>query len=246
MDIRPLTLDLIRDALRAGWRQANAARLISGVYALWFVLGGAMVFGGLLLAGWTPFVLPAAGGFMLLAPMTLAGFFGIAKAGESGRRAGLGDIVAGFRDAAPALWALGLVCGLLFMIFVTDAAILYAYLVGGEAVGFAQWAPHAGVGTFMRWSTVSGLVVAFLLYCISAFAVPLLCERRAGLVGAVVCSVRVVFGNFPLAILWAFWLSTAGIAAVLLLPLLPVVLPWLAYASRALYRQVLPVDGKQA
>jgi uncharacterized membrane protein len=37
----------------------------------------------------------------------------------------------------------------------------------------------------------------FLLFCISAFSVPLLCERRVGLVDAVVTSVRiVVFGNF--------------------------------------------------
>jgi hypothetical protein len=42
--------------------------------------------------------------------------------------------------------------------------------------------------------------------------------------------------------LWAFLLSTATIASVLLLPLLPLSLPWLAYASRALYRRVLPTD----
>jgi uncharacterized membrane protein len=70
--------------------------------------------------------------------------------------------------------------------------------------------------------------------------VPLLCERRVGLVGAIVGSVRIVLGNFPLAILWAFLLSTAIIGSVFLLPLLPLTLPWLAYASRALYRETLP------
>lgn len=245
MQIRPLTLAALSSALRAGWQQAQSVRLLSGLYAAIFALAGVLPLGALWLAGWTPFVLAAAGGFMLLAPISLAGFFGIAKASDAGRQPAWGDIVAGFREAAPALWALALVCALLFMIFVTDAAILYAYLVGGEAVGFAQWAPHAGVGSFIRWSAISGLVVAFLLYCISAFSVPLLCERRSGLVGAVICSVRLIFGHFPVAILWAFCLSTAGIAAALLLPLLPVVLPWLAYASRALYREVLPIDAEQ-
>ena len=72
-------------------------------------------------------------------------------------------------------------------------------------------------------------------------SVPLLCERRAGLVQAVSISVRIVLANFPVAILWAFLLSTATIASILILPLLPLTLPWLAFASRALYRQLLPV-----
>ena len=128
-----------------------------------------------------------------------------------------------------------------FMIFVTDAAILYAYMIGGAPVWLADLMPAAmNVVKFVKWAGVSGFVVAFLLFGISAFSVPLLCERRIGLVGAVVTSVRVVFGNFTVAIFWAFFLSTATIASVLLLPLLPLTLPWLAYASRALYRQVLP------
>ena len=111
----------------------------------------------------------------------------------------------------------------------------------GAPVWLADLVPAAdGVVRFVQWAAISGLVVALLLYCISAFAVPLLCERRAGLVDAVVTSVRVVLGNFLPAISWAFLLSTVIIASVLVLPLLPLTLPWLAYASRALYREVLP------
>jgi len=88
---------------------------------------------------------------------------------------------------------------------------------------------------------VSGAIVAFLLFTVSAFSVPLLCERRAGLVEAVVGSVKVVFGNFLVAMIWAVLLSTTIIASILFLPLLLLTLPWLAYASRALYRAALPV-----
>jgi len=35
----------------------------------------------------------------------------------------------------------------------------------------------ASVARFVLWSSVSGAVVAFLLFAVSAFAVPLLCER---------------------------------------------------------------------
>ncbi|MCL2635396.1 MAG: hypothetical protein FWD50_02045, partial [Betaproteobacteria bacterium] len=75
---------------------------------------------------------------------------------------------------------------------------------------------------------------------VSAFAVPLLCERRCGLVGAVAASVRIVFANFAPAMLWALLLGVVIIGSCLLLPLLPLTLPWLAHAGRALYRRVLP------
>lgn len=243
MTIQPFSIATLRQALNEGWRMSNVTRAASITYSLLFVVGGVVIMGGLLAQGWSPFVLVAAGGFMLVGPSILAGFFGIARAFEAGEPSGVGAVVSGFAEASRALWALALVCGLLFMIFVTDAAILYAYMVGGTPVWLGDVIPAtAGITGFVKWAALSGFVVALLLFCISAFSVPLLCERRAGLVNAVVISVRVVFGNFWPAILWAFLLSTATIVSILLLPLLPLTLPWLAYASRALYRRVLPND----
>lgn len=241
MQICSFTIATVRQALADGWRLANATRGVSIGYSLLFVVGGLAIMGGLLALGRAPFVIAAAGAFMLVGPAILAGYFGIAGSHDAGGRPGFGSVIGGFTAAAPAVWALALVCGLLFMIFITDAAILYAYMIGAAPVWLGDLIPvAAGVAGFVKWAAISGFVVALLLFCISAFAVPLLCERRAGLVDAVVTSVRVVFGNFVPAISWAFLLSTATIASILLLPLLPLTLPWLAYASRALYRQVLP------
>ena len=89
---------------------------------------------------------------------------------------------------------------------------------------------------------ISGAVIALMMYCISAFSVPLLCERRATLVRAVATSVKVVFSHFFPALLWAIMLSIILIGSILLLPLLLVTLPWLAHASRALYRRTLLDD----
>lgn len=241
MMIQPFSLATLKLALAEGWQIANATRAVSIAYSLIFVLGGVLIISGLLARGLTPFVIAAAGGFMLVGPVVLAGFFGIAQAFEAGEPVTPRAIIAGYGNAAGALWPLALVCGLLFMIFVTDAAILYAYMVGGAPIWLAELIPaSANVLDFVLWAAISGLIVAFLLFAVSSFSVPLLCEQRAGLVGAIVTSVRVVFGNFPAAMGWAFLLSTVIITSALLLPLLPLTLPWLAYASRALYRQVLP------
>lgn len=241
MDARPLGLDSIAIALAEGWQVANATRGTSIAYAAIFTLGGALILGMLLSQGFTPFVIAAAGAFMLIGPTVLAGFFGIARAHEASGKASFGDTLRGFAAADPAVWVIALVCALLFMIFVTDAAILYSYMVGNAPVWLTELLPATpGVLNFLLWGAVSGGAIAFLLFCVSAFSVPLLCERRAALVNAVVASVRVVFGNFLPALAWAALLSALTIGSILLLPLLPLTLPWLAYASRALYRQVFP------
>lgn len=241
MKIAALNFASLRQALAEGWALANATRGISIAYAAIFTLAGLLIVGTLLAQGLTPFVVAAAGAFMLVGPVILAGFFGIARSLETGETPRLSSVLAGFTAAAPAVWALALVCALLFMIFVTDAAILYSYMVGVTPVWLTDIVPaSASVMKFLLWGAVSGLVVAFLLYCVSAFSVPLLCERRTGLVNAVTASVRIVFGNFLPAMLWAALMSALIIGSILLLPLLPLTLPWLAYASRALYRQALP------
>jgi uncharacterized membrane protein len=243
MTIVPLTLSSLRQALAEGWATANATRGASLGYAAIFTFLGLIIMGGLLVQGLTPFIIAAAGAFMLVGPIILAGFFGIARAHEAGQAAGVAAILSGFRHAAPTVWVLSLVCALLFMIFITDAAILYSYMVGGVPVWLTELVPaSANVSGFLVWGSVSGFVIALLLYCVSAFSIPLLCDRRASLVLAVTTSVRIVFGNFVPVMLWAALLSSLLIGSILLLPLLPLTLPWMAHASRALYRQVLPLN----
>jgi len=83
------------------------------------------------------------------------------------------------------------------MIFVTGAAILYSYMIGGTHVWLTELVPvKPGVICFLFWGSVSGAAIALLLFCVSAFLVPLLCERRAGLVNTVVASVSVVSATF--------------------------------------------------
>ena len=126
MKIVRLDVASLRRALADGWALAGATRGVSSAYAAIFTLAGLLIVGTLLAQGLTPFVVAAAGAFMLVGPAILAGFFGIARAHESGARVRFSSVFSGFTAAAPAVWALALVCALLFMIFVTDAAILYS------------------------------------------------------------------------------------------------------------------------
>jgi uncharacterized membrane protein len=241
MNPQTFTVADIRQSLRSGWQTTQQTRRASLTYSGFFTLIGALILGLLLAQGFAPFIIAAAGAFMLVGPVVLAGFFGIARAHEAGQPTGPASVWAGFTEASSAIWVIALVCALLFMIFITDAAILYSYMVGGTPVWLHEFETlHVGVGHFLLWGSVSGFAIAFMLYCVSAFSIPLLCEQRCSMVSAIVASVRAVFGNFRAALAWALLLAVCVIGSILLLPLLPITLPWLAHASRALYKRVFP------
>jgi uncharacterized membrane protein len=191
--------------------------------------------------GISAMALPFAGGFMLLAPVLLAGFFRLAEVLASGRRPAFRDALDGFRQAPAGLWVVALLCTFLFMIWITDAAILYSFMVGGlDATSQLPWLSQLQEDklAFTLWSSLTGSVLAFFVFALSAFSVPLLHQRRASLIQAIHASVSVVLRNFLPSIAWGLLLTGTILVSILLLPLLALVLPVMAYASFALYLRV--------
>ena len=95
-----------------------------------------------------PLMITAAGGFMLVGPALLAGYFRLARVLREGGVPGWRDLLAGFREAPRQLWGLALVCALLLMIWLTDAGILYSFMIGATAIA----AGSGAMGRFLGWS----------------------------------------------------------------------------------------------
>lgn len=236
-----LPMAAIARAIRQGWAVFSQSRRVSIAYATIFAAIGLSILAGIARAGVTPMMLPLAGGFMLIGPTLLCGFFSVADRVGAKAPIRLGDAFSGFSHASRQIIAVALVCMLLLLIWLTDAATLYGFMVGRTPVPLSGLLPPSDpVGAFILWSSVMGAALAFLIFAISAFSVPLLYYRRAELVQAIVLSVRVVFGNFVPCIAWAIILSAAIIGSILLLPLFLLAFPVLAYASHALYHEVFP------
>jgi uncharacterized membrane protein len=170
----------------------------------------------------------------------LTGYFNVARVEREGGTPRFADLLAGYRQAPRELWVIALVCLFLFMVWITDAATIYSFMIGRTPVMLRDLPAHDQVLEFEFYGSLMGAALAFAIYAVSAFSVPLLFDRRATLIGAVVASVRAVFGNFVVALAWALVLAVAMIGSILLLPLFIVVLPWLSYASYALYREFYP------
>lgn len=230
-------------AVRQGWATFRALPGVSLVVGAVAVAVGVMVLLCVYGVGLSAMALPFAAGFMLLGPILLAGFFRLAEIHAGGRRPRLRDALAGFRDAPLGLWVVALLCAFLFVIWITDAGILYSFMIGKfDTARQPLWLSQlqADRAAFTLWSSLMGSVLAFFAFALSAFSVPLLHQRRTTLIHAVYSSVCVVLRNFPAAIAWGLMLTGVIVVSILLLPLLMLTLPVMAYASFALYRRVFP------
>ena len=241
---RPLSIRMIGKAIRIGWAVFSRTRNVSVSYAMIFALIGLLILLTIEHARIAPMMLPMAGAFMLVGPILICGFFSLADRSAAKMPATLSHVLTSLHGVSREILVLATVCMLLLMIWITDAATLYGFMVGqGQATIFNLIPIPEGVAFFTLLSSVIGAVLAFVIFAISAFSVPLLYYRRAGLVQAIVVSVRTVLSNFLPCMLWALVLSGAVMASIFLLPLFLVVFPVLAFASHAIYKDLFPAEG---
>jgi uncharacterized membrane protein len=230
-------------ALSTGWHRFLAIPGPSIAFAALFALIGLVLLWAVGRFGVSPMALPFAGGFMLIGPVVLTGFFRMADLQDAGRATRLRDALGAFARAPAGLWVVALLCTFLFLIWVTDAAVLYAFTIGGEHLPYElPWGLRLErhIVAFQLWASLMGAVLAFIIFAVSAFSVPLLHARRALLAQALAASVRAVVRNLPASLAWGGLLTGATVLSIVLLPLLVVTLPVLAYASYALHRAVFP------
>ncbi|MGE5027416.1 MAG: hypothetical protein ACM3JK_02985, partial [Betaproteobacteria bacterium] len=82
---RKVALACIRGWLNHGWQVFRQTRNASMAYAAIFALTGLVLLAGAVLLDVAPMAFPLAGGFMLIGPAILAGFFNAAKIQSAGQ-----------------------------------------------------------------------------------------------------------------------------------------------------------------
>ena len=180
---------------------------------------------------------------MLEGPILLSGFLKLADLHlQKQERIRVIDAVFALKQVPSPLLVLSLVCTMLFLVWITDAAILYATMIGGEHLPFVYpWLIEfrQNIVAFEFWGSLGGSVIALLIFSISAFSVPLLYQQRTNLVTAVILNVKTVFANLPSAIFWGGILSVFSMTSILLLPLFMITFPvlWLRRLPNSLSRK---------
>ena len=238
---RQLTPDSIVRSLQRGWVLFLQTRQLSVTYAMAFALIGVTILVAIVKASFAPVVVPLTGGLLFFGAILLTGYFALADRAALGQRLGISDIIGAYRRTSLALLAVALVSTALFVVWVVDVATLYGFIVGRPPRTFLRYLPSPDDGgSFMLSSCLLAALLPVAIFAVSAFSVPLLYYRRAGLALAVRLSVAAVFDNLGVSILWALIVAFGIVASIVVFPLILLTFPVLALASHSLYRELFP------
>jgi uncharacterized membrane protein len=247
--IRTVRPSDLHDALRRGWEDFKAvpshAILLCVIYPVLGIVLARAVMGHSVL----PLLFPLAAGFALLGPFAALGLYELSSRRERGEDAGAWDAMEVLRSPSfGAMLGLGTLLLALFVTWVATAQAIYIAAFGYEGVSGPLDFLTRVLTTPQGWWLIvvgcgTGFLFALAALCLSVVSFPLMLDRHAGALEAMVTSLRVVARNpVPMAawgVIVALLLALGSIPAFLGLA---VVIPLLGHATWHLYRKAIVSD----
>lgn len=222
------------DWLRRGWADFRAAPRQSLGYGIAIVLLSWAVTGiGLKLGSyWAVLVLLS--GFVFVAPVLALGLYSISRQLERGLTPSLARCFVAQRKSLGNVMVFALALLVLFLVWARAGSMVHVFFPAG---GGADWRELA---MFLSIGSAVGSIFALLTFVFSAFSLPMLCDRDADAVTAIVTSVNAVLRNKPAMAVWVMLivgLTAVGFATALIG--LAVTIPLLGYATWHGYRETI-------
>ncbi|MES9856324.1 MAG: DUF2189 domain-containing protein [Sedimenticola sp.] len=238
-----ITVGSIGSWLQQGWRYYKKNALISSTYIALFLLPGSLMQYAMVSEGYGLFYYLLATGFIILIPALSALYYPLTSISDRGQQSNVNDIINGLTRVPSACWVLTLFMLVLYLIWISDAIVIYSFYFKLDPVLLSDYIENLGyrseVNSFILNTSLAGLILAFIAYCVTVFSLPHAFEAQAGFVDAVVFSIKSIVTHFYVMMLWALVLGVTQLAALLIFsPLEIVLLPILAYANLAAYREI--------
>ena len=230
--------------LAAGWQDFRAAPGVSLAIGMIVVIAGFLLTFGLVASGYFYLTLPLVVGFMLVGPALTVGYYAVSREVEAGRRPTLGGALLAGRGNIGALLCLGLALVAFLVLWMRFAALIFAIffpyaMMDVQALLNATLFTTEGL-SFLFVGTLVGGVMASVAFAAGAFSLPMLLDRKAGLIEALVTSVVAVVLNARTMAVWAALVVLFTGAGLLLGYVgLAVTLPLLGHATWHAYRATI-------
>lgn len=241
--VRQVTVDRSTTWLERGFHDFSAYPGIGLAYGAVFAGLGWLLTFGLAELGMGSLILPAAAGFMLVAPFLAVGLYEVSRRREAGEDVTVWQALGAVRRNGQ-MADMGLVLLLLFFAWFQLAMIIFALFFSGQPPAMDEFfsqiimAPQ-GIA-FLATGTLVGGVVAALAFALSVVSIPMLLERKVSALTAMRTSLKAVWLNRMNMIGWAATLATLGFLGVSFLFVgLAITLPIAAHASWHAYRDLV-------
>ena len=218
--------------LEKGWQDFRRAPWHSLAYGAVFVLTGWLLLYFSSNGSGDALVVSFLFGFLIMGPVLSFGLYDISHQLERNRKPT-------FRhEGQKALHEMGhelMFALLLGMLFVILATVL-------SMAGVTGLVPEANAFAYAIPPVLIALIFSGVVFCVSAFALPMILHQDADATTAITTSIHAVLKNMRVSALWAlliFLLTAAGFATALVG--LAVIVPVLGYATWHAYRETIIV-----
>lgn len=236
----------ITAALAQGWRDFLHAPLFGLFFGGIYAVGGVLIYLLLRVYDMPWMILPIAVGYPLVGPFVAVGLYEVSRRQAAGKPLVWGEVLSViFAQRKREVSWMAFVVLFVFWIWVYQIRLLVAIFLGFKTFSTIQSFIAVVGGTvqgisFLMVGTVVGAVLAFVLFCSTVVAIPLLLDRETNFIEAIITSFKAVFANLPAMI--GFGIIVAVLTVLALLPIflgLLIVLPVLGHATWHLYRRVI-------
>jgi uncharacterized membrane protein len=231
--------------LRRGWGDLTRCPLPGLAHGLVVALFGALLIAWARERFWL--LSGAFTGFLLVAPVVATGIYRISRELQLGRRPGLADALKAWRPDQGQMVAFGLLLALAGTGWVLTSAALITGFSEAPIRNPQDFLIHVVLDDssvlFPAWLAL-GAVLAAPVFASSVVSMPLLVDRKVGVLTAVLTSWRALLENPGPMALWAtiiIVLTTLGMITAL--AGLVIVVPWLAHASWHAYQDLVDPVG---
>ena len=220
--------------IRRGWQDYHAALWPSLGYGVviaalsWVVVGIGLKLGSY----WAVLILLS--GFVFVAPVLALGLYSISRQLGRGLQPSLRRCVSEQRRSLGTAMVFALALLVVFLVWARAGSMLHVFF---PEEGHPDWTQLAG---FLAIGSAVGSVFALVTFAFSAFSLPMICDRDADAITAVVTSVNAVLRNKQAMAVWIALivaLTAIGFATALLG--LVVTIPLLGYATWHGYRDTV-------
>lgn len=228
--------------LRRGWDDLVHLKSASlGHGALITALGAVL----LMLGSSHPYLVAAAvSGYLLVGPIMTTGLCELSRRREAGESTAFDSSLQGMSRNPEGLFYFGLVLGLVAAVwFVLSGLILQSALhASAPTLSEALWGSLSDAASRPQLLAYlgSGALLAALVFALSVVAVPLIIDRHASALDAMLVSAKATFWNLPAMAVWAALIvAVTALGFVPLLLGMIVVAPLLGHATWHAHRDLV-------
>lgn len=208
--------------LRLGWRDVTRAPLLSLAYGLALTLVSLLITMFTWRYGTMALYIGLATGFMFVGPVLAVGLYSISRQLDEGKKPMIGYCIREGQHHLRELLVLGLILMVVLLLWARAATVMYVFMPMQAHPDWLQLLPFFGIG-----STV-GAVFASIVFAASAFSLPMIMDRKADAITAVITSANAVLRNKLTMLLWAsiivltvlLGFATALIGFLVLMPII--------------------------